>query len=89
MIVKGKKVIVEYPEVEINPITVLSEMERDFIPKGLAYLNISDGFWYKETGFDYHKLEELYSKDRKATEEELELHKAFQLVYSKTKELYE
>lgn len=78
MRVKAKKQSIEYFDVEIDPLVVLEKIYNNTIPKGLSH--IDDNYWYKEIGFDYHKREELYQKDRLATEEELELLKAYRTL---------
>jgi hypothetical protein len=79
MIVKGKKTYVEHLDVIIDPLDVISKIEDISVPKGLAYLG-DDGFWYKKYGFDYHRREDLYEKDRLATEEEILLQQSFNVV---------
>jgi len=78
MIVKGKRTEVSHVDVEIDMVQLLKKMHGDSYPAGAEYL--SDGFWYKEDGFDYHKREDLYCKMREATPEEIELHNAFATV---------
>lgn len=76
MIVKGKRTVVDTVDVEVNAREVISKIYSMSVPRGLEYIG-DDGFWYKQTGFDYHKREELYDKDRQATEWELEMQKAY------------
>lgn len=76
MIVKGRRTVVDQVDVEVNVREVLSKLYDMASPAGLDYIG-DDGFWYKQTGFDYHKREELYGKDRAATEQELEMQRAY------------
>lgn len=83
MIVKGKRTTVDTVVVDVNPREVLAKIYDMSIPNGLDNIG-DDGFWYKQVwykqdGFDYHKQEELYEKDRAATEQELEMQRAYRI----------
>jgi hypothetical protein len=82
---KGRRIIEENFDVEIDTGSVLRSIYDKSIPQGLDYIG-SDGYWYKQDGFDYHKREELYSKDRQATQEELEFQKAYKIMYQFAKD---
>lgn len=84
MQVQGKRTFTENVTVDVNPSAVLQKVYEKSIPHPYSYLSL-DGFWYKESGFDYHKREELYDKGRPATEEEITLDAAFRLVMDFTK----
>jgi hypothetical protein len=79
MIVKGKKTYVEHLDVIVDPFDVLTKIEERTVPESLSFLS-DDGFWYKKSGFDYHRREDLFEKDRKATDEEILLQKSLRLV---------
>jgi hypothetical protein len=86
MIVKGKRTEVSHVDVEIDIFAILENI-RDMciIPHGAEYL--SEGKWYKEDFFDYHKRESVYCVMREATEEELELFNAFSVVLKHVRDL--
>lgn len=88
MKVKGKRTSVEYHDVEIDPETVLDLIYKQALPDGMDHIRINTGHWYRESGFDYHKREELYTKCHPASKEELEFFKALELVRKKVRELY-
>lgn len=67
MIVKGRRTVVDYINVEVDAREVLMSIYERSLPSGLSHLS-DDGFWYKVCSRDYHKNEELYEKDRAATE---------------------
>lgn len=73
---KGKKTTIEEVDVEVNAAHFLEKIYAASIPTGLEYLS-KDGHWYKSDGYDYHKREDLYTKDRQATIGEIELQKAY------------
>ncbi len=79
MIVKGKRTWAEYHDVEIDTSKVLENIYYHSTPRGLSHLS-DDGHWYKVSGHDYHKNEELYDKDRLATPEEIEMKKAYRIL---------
>lgn len=76
---KGRRTIVEQVDVDIDAVAFLEKIYHESIPNGLSYLG-SDGYWYKEDGFDYHRREDLYAKAREATPEELEFQKAYRVM---------
>lgn len=78
MLVKGKRTVVDYINVEIDPRDVIASIYDQERPAGLSHLS-EDGYWYKVCGHDYHKNDELYEKDRPATPQELELQKAYRV----------
>lgn len=78
MKITGKQTKTDMIDVIIDPADVILELKQRSVPSGLEYLK--DGYWYSHDYFDYHKREDHYKKDRKATDEETELHKAFDLV---------
>ena len=82
---KGRRTIEESVDVEIDAGSFLYSIYERSIPKGLDHLS-SDGYWYKQDGFDYHKREDLYAKDRKATPKEIEFQKAYRLLYQFVKD---
>lgn len=85
MIVKGKRTEVSHVDVEIDIYDVLSKIREKYIPSGAEYL--SEGKWYKEDFFDYHKRESVYCVMREATEDELEIFNAFSVVLKHVKDL--
>lgn len=85
MIVKGKRTEVSHVDVEINIYDILVNIRDKSTPSGAEYL--SEGKWYKEDYFDYHKRETSYCVMREATEEELELYNAFMLVLKHVRDL--
>lgn len=82
---KGRRVIEETINVEVDVGSFLYDIYERSIPSGLDHLG-SDGYWYKKDGFDYHKREDLYEKAREATPEELEFQKAYKIMYQFAKE---
>jgi hypothetical protein len=82
---KGKRTIEETINVEVDAGSFLRDIYERSIPSGLDHLG-SDGYWYKQDGFDYHKREDLYAKARKATSEELEFQKAYHIMYQFAKD---
>lgn len=82
---KGRRTIVEHVDVDVDASAVLGKIYSESIPIGFSYIS-SDGYWYKEDGFDYHKREDLYTKAREATPEELELQKAYRIMLNFVKE---
>lgn len=82
---KGKRTIVDNVDVEIDACEFLGKIYDAWLPVGYSHLG-SDGYWYKTDGFDYHKREDLYVKDRKATNEELEFDKAYLIMRNFVKE---
>lgn len=85
MIVKGKRTEVSHVDVEIDISDIISKIRDRCIPSGAEYL--SEGKWYKEDFFDYHKRESVYCVMREATEEELELYNAFSVVLKHVRDL--
>jgi len=79
MIVKGKRTWFEYHDVEVDTSNVLENIYYHSAPIGLSHIS-DDGHWYKVSGHDYHKNEELYDKDRLATPEEIEMKKAYRIL---------
>lgn len=73
---KGRRTIVENVDVDVDAESFLSSIYNKSIPKTFDYIG-SDGHWYRQDGFDYHKREELYTKERLATPEEIEMRNAF------------
>jgi hypothetical protein len=69
--VNGTRTTHETITVDIDPKEFLTKIYHRSIPLGLDHINMSDKHWYKVDGHDYHKNEELYAKDRPATELEL------------------
>ena len=82
---KGRRTIVENLDVEVDVLSFLEKIYDESIPRGLKYLN-DNGYWYKVDGYDYHKNEDLYEKDREATQEEIELKKAYYTLRKFVKE---
>lgn len=82
---KGRRVIEERIEVEIDAEDILENIYVKWVPTGLDHVG-SDGYWYKKDGFDYHKREDLYAKAREATPEELEFVKSYRLLCRFVKE---
>jgi hypothetical protein len=82
---KGKRIVEETIEVEVDAGSFLRDIYERSIPKGLDHLG-SDGYWYKQDGFDYHKREDLYEKVRLATQEEMEFQRAYQTLHKFAKE---
>ena len=62
--------------VDVDVSSVLYNIYKSSIPVGLDYL-AKDGYWYKQLGYDYHKREEIYTKDRAATDTEKQLKLAY------------
>jgi hypothetical protein len=81
----GKRVTTDNIEVSIDTREVLNNIYTHSVPQGLAFLS-KDGFWYKETGYDYHRRDEIYEQARQATDEELEFLKAYKLLRKYVKE---
>lgn len=77
---KGRRTIEESFDVDVDAREFLRTIYERSIPKGLSYLS-SDGYWYREYAFDYHKREELYEKAREATPEEIEFLKAYRMMH--------
>lgn len=71
MQINGTRTIRETIAVDIDPREFLTKIYERSIPSGLDHINTRDNHWYKVDGRDYHKNEELYAKDRPATELEL------------------
>ena len=71
MQMSGKRTTTENVTVDIDPKEFLTKIYNRSVPSGLNYINTSDGHWYRVDGHDYHRNEELYAKDRAATEMEL------------------
>ncbi len=62
--------------VDVDVSSVLYNIYESSIPVGLDYL-AKDGYWYKQKGYDYHKREETYTKDRAASDAEIQLKVAY------------
>lgn len=71
MQVNGTRTTYETITVDIDPREFLTKIYERSIPSGLDHINTGDGHWYRVDGHDYHKNEELYAKDRAATDLEL------------------
>lgn len=71
---RGRKTVVEY--VDVDALQFIDSIFAKSIPYLLDHLS-SDGYWYVLDGMDYHKNDEMFSKARKATEEEIELKNAY------------
>ncbi len=82
---KGRRIIEETIDVEVDTVSFLRDIYDRWIPPGLDHIG-SDGYWYEKCEFDYHKLEDLYARVREATPEELEFQKAYKIMYQFTKE---
>jgi hypothetical protein len=82
---KGRRTIVENVDVDIDAEGFLSSIYNKSIPKTFNYIG-SDGHWYRQNGFDYHKREELYTKERLATPEEIEFQKAYRIMLNFVKD---
>lgn len=80
MQVNGIRTIQENVSVDVDPETVLTKLYSKSIPVGFDYINPNDRHWYRESGFDYHKREELYTKGRKATDEEMKEREAYYIL---------
>jgi hypothetical protein len=79
MRIKGKRTVVDHVDVEIDAKEFLMLIYQKSLPRGLSHLS-DDGYWYRVCGKDYHRNEELYEKDRPATEQEIELKKAYRIL---------
>lgn len=82
---KGRRITEETINVDVDVGEILGNIYDKWVPKGLDHVG-SDGHWYKKDGFDYHKREDLYARDREATPEELEFVKAYRLLCRFVKE---
>lgn len=71
MQMNGTRTTRETITIDIDPREFLTKIYQRSIPSGLDHINTRDGHWYRVDGHDYHKNEELYEKDRAATEVEL------------------
>lgn len=71
MQMNGTRTTRETITVDIDPKEFLTKIYQRSVPPGLHHINTNDNHWYKVDGRDYHKNEELYAKDRPATELEL------------------
>ena len=85
MMVDGRKTTIENVTVKIDPVDVLRKIYRDSIPSRVEFIG-PDGHWYKSDGFDYHKREDLYVKDRVATKEELAMKAAYDTLVKYVKD---
>lgn len=77
---KGRRTIIEHLDVEVDAAVFLENIYHASIPRGLAYLNDDNGYWYRVDGCDYHRNEDLYEKAREATQEEIELKRAYRAL---------
>lgn len=82
---EGRRTIIEKVDVDVDAGSFLGSIYDRSIPIGFSFLG-SDGFWYRQDGFDYHKREDLYEKDRQATPDELEFQKAYKIMYQFVKD---
>lgn len=85
MIVKGTKTVVDYVDVNVDPIEILRKLQMKATPIGLSHIG-TDGHWYRIDGYDSHKREDFYEKDRPATEEEIKLDLALDTLISYCKD---
>lgn len=79
--VSGRKTTVENVTVDVDPIAVLSGIYSATVPPKMAFLSLSDNHWYVVSGYNYHKNEEQYEKDRPATEDEIQMKKSYETMY--------
>lgn len=76
---EGHRTIIEKVDVDVDAAAFLKKIYSESIPIGFSFIG-SDGYWYKQDGFDYHKREDLYEKVREATPDELEFQKSYNIL---------
>ena len=83
MIVKGtkKEVKIDIADVEVSKEEIFQKIwEGCLLERPAKARFIRDGYWYVEYFFDYHKREEVDTKDRQATKEEIDIDNAIKLL---------
>jgi hypothetical protein len=84
MLINGKKTITENITVDVDPNVFL---EKIYVmlksSKNINNYIDSDGYWQVYEGMNYHKNEEVYKKGEKASDEDLDLYNAYNLIRKK------